>query len=126
LTLGPLGADIHRLLNSLCMKSSGAHATGPFVAREAVICSLCPPVAVDQHAISEPRGKRAAAEGLLVDLQEGNGEEIPLPDASFDYVLFTLGAMFAPDQEKTASKLLRVCKPRGKIEMAKFAPDSFA
>lgn len=70
--------------------------------------------------------KRAAAEGLLVDFQEGDAEEIPFPDASFDYVLSTLGAMFAPDQEKTASELLRVCKRGGKIGMANFTPDSFA
>jgi ubiquinone/menaquinone biosynthesis C-methylase UbiE len=70
--------------------------------------------------------KRAAAEGLTVDFQVGDAEEIPFPDASFDYVLSTLGAMFVPDQEKTASELLRVCKPGGKIGMANFTPDSFA
>ena len=69
-------------------------------------------------AVLEDRRKRAAAEGLLVDFQEGDAEEIPFPDASFGCVLSTLGAMFAPDQEKTASELLRVCKPGGKIGMA--------
>jgi SAM-dependent methyltransferase len=70
--------------------------------------------------------KRAAAEGLVIDFQVGDAEKIPFPDASFDYVLSTLGAMFAPDQEKTARELLRVCKPGGKIGMANFTPDGFA
>jgi len=77
-------------------------------------------------AMLEDANKRAAAEGLQVDFREGAAEEIPFPDASFDYVLSTNGAMFAPDQEKTASELLRVCKPGGKIGMANFTPDSFA
>ena len=77
-------------------------------------------------SVLEDARKRADAEGLLIDFKVGDAEEIPFPDASFDYVLSTLGAMFAPDQEKTASELLRVCKPGGKIGMANFTPDSFA
>jgi SAM-dependent methyltransferase len=77
-------------------------------------------------AMLEDGRKRAVAEGLLVDFREGDAEEIPFPEASFDYVLSTIGAMFAPDQEKTASELLRVCRPGGKIGMANFTPDSFA
>src|SRR4028119_1781873 len=75
--------------------------------------------------VLEDGRKRAAAEGLEVDFRVGDAEEIPFPDASFDYVLSTLGVMFAPDQEKTASELLRVCKPGGKIGMANFTPDGF-
>ena len=33
--------------------------------------------------------------------------------------------MFAPDQEKTAAELLRVCKPGGKIGLANWTPDGF-
>ncbi len=43
----------------------------------------------------------------MVDFREGDAEEVPFPDASFDYVLSTLGAMFTPDQEKTAHSPLR-------------------
>ena len=35
------------------------------------------------------------------------------------------GAMFAPDQPKTASELLRVCRPGGRIGMANWVPDGF-
>jgi SAM-dependent methyltransferase len=77
-------------------------------------------------AVLEDGRKRAAAEGLVVDFREGDAEELPFPDASFDYVLSTLGAMFAPDREKAADELLRVCKPGGKIGMANIAPEGFA
>ena len=88
---------------------------------------FCEVIGIDYvPAVLEDGRKRAVAEGLLIDFQEGDAEELPFPDASFDYVLSTLGAMFAPDQEKTANELLRVCKPGGKIGMANFTPDSFA
>ncbi len=69
--------------------------------------------------------KRAEAEGLEVDFREGDAEQLPFEDASFDVVLSTLGVMFAPDQEKAAAELLRVCKPGGTIGMANWAPDSY-
>jgi SAM-dependent methyltransferase len=70
------------------------------------------------------RGReRAAAERLRILFQEGDAENIPFPDASFDFVLSTFGAMFAPDQERTARELLRVCRPGGKIGMANWTPD---
>src|SRR5437763_12274615 len=45
-------------------------------------------------------------------------------DLSFDVVLSTFGAMFAPDQERTAREMLRVCRPGGKIGLATWPPDS--
>lgn len=69
--------------------------------------------------------ERAAAERLRVAFQEGDAENIPFPDASFDVVLSTIGAMFAPDQERTAGELLRVCRSGGKIGMANWASDGF-
>ena len=101
-------------------------ATGHGNAALAAARRFCEVIGIDYvPSVLEDARKRAAAEGLLVDFQEGDAEEIPFPDGSFDYVLSTLGAMFAPDQEKTASELLRVCKPGGKIGMANFTPDGF-
>ena len=51
---------------------------------------------------------RAAAEGLEVELVEGDAEALPFPDASFDAVTSVFGSMFAPDHEKAAAELLRV------------------
>ncbi len=69
--------------------------------------------------------KRAEVEHLPATFQEGDAENIPFADASFDVVLSTLGVMFTPDQEKAASELLRVCRSGGKIGMANWTPDSF-
>ena len=69
--------------------------------------------------------ERARAEGLEVDFREGDAEDLPFADASFDVVLSTLGTMFAPNQEKVAEELLRVLKPGGKVGMANWTPDSF-
>ncbi len=70
--------------------------------------------------------KRAAAERLEVAFREGDAESLPFPDASFDVVLSTVGVMFAPDQEKAAAELLRVCRPEGRIGLANWTPDGFA
>jgi SAM-dependent methyltransferase len=50
---------------------------------------------------------------------------VPAEDGAFDVVLSTYGAMFAPDQEKAAAELLRVCRPGGRIGLANSTPDGF-
>jgi SAM-dependent methyltransferase len=69
---------------------------------------------------------RAAAEGLEVEFRVGDAEGLPYPDATFDVVLSSVGVMFAPDQEKAANELLRVCRPGGRIGLASWTPDSFS
>lgn len=65
---------------------------------------------------------RAAAEGLEAEFIEGDAENLPFTDASFDAVLSVFGAMFAPDQRRVAQELLRVCRPGGTIGMANWTP----
>ena len=45
---------------------------------------------------------------------------------SFDAVLSTFGVMFAPNQEKAAAELLRVCRPGGKIGLTNWTPEGAA
>ena len=68
---------------------------------------------------------RAAAEGLDVEFLEGDAEDLPFADASFDGVLSCLGVMFTPDQDRAAAELLRVCRPGGTIALASWTPSSF-
>jgi SAM-dependent methyltransferase len=68
---------------------------------------------------------RAAAERVNVRFVEGDAERLPFEDRSFDYVLSTFGVMFAPDQPRAASELLRVCRPGGKIALANWTPEGF-
>ncbi len=68
---------------------------------------------------------RAAAEGLQITFEEGDAEHLPFPDARFDVVMSMFGAMFAPNPERVASELARVCRHGGKIAMANWTPDGF-
>jgi SAM-dependent methyltransferase len=69
---------------------------------------------------------RAAAEGLPAEFIAADAEALPFEDASFDTVLSVVGVMFAPDQERAASELLRVCRPGGTIGMLNFTPEGLA
>ena len=68
--------------------------------------------------------ERAAAEHLPVTFTEGDAEQLPFPQASFDVTLSTVGVMFAPDQERAAAELIRVTRAGGKIGLASWTPDS--
>lgn len=78
-----------------------------------------------QPRLLEEARRRAKAEGLDVTFEEGDAEELPFGDGSFDVVLSACGAMFAPNQEKTASELLRVCRPGGRVGMVNWTPTSW-
>jgi SAM-dependent methyltransferase len=70
------------------------------------------------------RGReRAAAERLEIEFVVADAQDLPFDDASFDVTVSVYGAMFAPDQEKTASELLRVTKPGSRIGMANWTPE---
>jgi SAM-dependent methyltransferase len=87
---------------------------------------FCQVVGIDYvPALLERARQRARAEGLEASFQEADAEALPFADASFDVVLSTCGAMFAPDQERTAAELLRVCRPGGRIGMVNWTPDSY-
>jgi ubiquinone/menaquinone biosynthesis C-methylase UbiE len=75
-------------------------------------------------ALLEEAQSRAAADGLTIRTQVADAQALPFADASFDVVMSTIGAMFAPDQEAVASEMLRVCRPGGRIGMANWTPDS--
>ena len=70
--------------------------------------------------------ERAAAEGLAVTFDEGDAEQLPYADGSFDAVVTMFGAMFAPRPEVVAAELARVLKPGGLLAMANWNPASFS
>ena len=67
----------------------------------------------------------AHAEGLSIRFEEGNAEQLPYPDASFDIVVTMFGAMFASRPDAVAAELVRVTQPGGRIAMANWTPDGF-
>jgi SAM-dependent methyltransferase len=76
-------------------------------------------------ALLERGRARAAAEGLRIGFREADAEALPFADGSFDVVVSTFGVMFAPDQERAAAEMLRVCKRGGKIGLANWTPEGF-
>jgi ubiquinone/menaquinone biosynthesis C-methylase UbiE len=87
---------------------------------------FCEVTAIDYvPELIEQAKSRAQAERLDVSFEVGDAEHLSYADASFDVVLSTLGVMFAPDQEKAAGEMLRVCRPGGKIGLANWTPDGF-
>ncbi|MGH9939494.1 MAG: class I SAM-dependent methyltransferase [Blastocatellia bacterium] len=73
----------------------------------------------------ETARKRALAEGLNIEFDEGDAEQLPYADASFDVIVTMFGAMFAPRPEKAMAEMLRVCRPSGRIAMANWTPAGF-
>jgi len=69
--------------------------------------------------------RRAEAEGLDVRFQIADAVDLPFADGSFDGVVSSFGVMFAPDQRKSASEMLRVCRDGGKIALANWTPMGF-
>jgi SAM-dependent methyltransferase len=61
---------------------------------------------------------RAAEHGLEIEFLEGDCEDLPFPDRTFDVTLTMFGAMFAPRPAVVAFELARVCKPGGRLAMA--------
>ncbi len=69
--------------------------------------------------------RRADAEGFAIRFEEADAEALPYEASSFDVVLSTFGVMFAPDHQRSAAELLRVCRPGGRIGLANWSPEGF-
>lgn len=71
----------------------------------------------------------AAAERLSaateppITFRRADAEDLPFADASFDGVISTFGVMFAPDQERAAGEMARVCRPGGRLVLATWTSD---
>jgi ubiquinone/menaquinone biosynthesis C-methylase UbiE len=69
---------------------------------------------------------RCTAEGLEVDLREGNAEKLDVPDASFDVVLSVMGVIFAPEHARAIAEMARVCRPGGTVAITAWAEGGWA
>jgi ubiquinone/menaquinone biosynthesis C-methylase UbiE len=66
---------------------------------------------------------RAEAEGAELEWVEADAEQLPFDDESFDVVMSSIGAMFAPHHQDVADELVRVCRPGGTIGLLSWTPE---
>ncbi|MDQ3933906.1 MAG: methyltransferase domain-containing protein [Actinomycetota bacterium] len=66
---------------------------------------------------------RAQTEGVELEWVEADAENLPFEDGSYDVVMSSIGAMFAPHHQDVADELVRVCKPGGTIGMLNWTPE---
>jgi SAM-dependent methyltransferase len=72
--------------------------------------------------LDEGRAK-AGEEGLDIEWRQGDAENLPFDDGTFDRVLSTFGHMFAPRHQRTAQEMARVCRRGGAIVTATWTPE---
>ena len=68
---------------------------------------------------------RTTREGLAIQWQEADAAALPFEDNSFDRVTSVFGAIFAPEQERTAAELVRVTRDDGRIGLTAWTPDGY-
>ncbi len=69
-------------------------------------------------------GRAAAADaGVEIDWIEGDAEDLPFGEESFDVVLSVFGCMFAPDHRAAAREIARVLRPGGGIAICSWTPE---
>jgi SAM-dependent methyltransferase len=72
------------------------------------------------------RGRqRVEASALGVQCTDADAEALPFADQSFSAVLSAFGVMFANDQERAASEMIRVCRRGGRVGLANWTPRGF-
>ena len=72
----------------------------------------------------EAAQRRAAAQGLDLTLEVADCQNLHYSDASFDVVSSSVGVIFAPDHERVAAELARVCRPGGRVGLTAWRRDS--
>ena len=119
--LGPVLVDACRISRGQRVLDVAA-GTGNVAIRAAMTGAAV--IASDLTPENFEAGRRAArAAGVEVEWIEGDAEALPFEHDEFDVVTSCFGAMFAPDQQRVANELLRVCRAGGTIGMINFTSE---
>jgi ubiquinone/menaquinone biosynthesis C-methylase UbiE len=78
---------------------------------------------ITPELLAQAKEEEHIAEVSGIDWREGNAENLPFEDESFDIVLSTFGHMFALNQKTTANEMQRVLKKDGVIGFATWPPE---
>jgi SAM-dependent methyltransferase len=73
-------------------------------------------VGLDQNlAMLEVARRKSAAQGLDVEWRQGNAQELPFDNGTFDLVLCQHGLQFFPDRIGAVAEMYRVLAPEGRV-----------
>lgn len=74
-------------------------------------------IGLDPSAVLLEQGWREAARRRLtnVSFQEGEAQQLPFPDNSFDIVTCAAAVHHFPSAEQALAEMVRVCRPSGKV-----------
>jgi ubiquinone/menaquinone biosynthesis C-methylase UbiE len=101
-------------------------AAGNFHASMAAARRWCDVTATDVPSDLARRSRqRVEAEAVGVRFVDGDPEALPFADQSFDAVVSSFGAMFALDQERAASEMVRVVRRGRMVGLANWTPEGF-
>ena len=89
--------------------------------RKAIVSGLDLTPALLEHA----RENETIAACGPIDWTEGDAEQLPYPDESFDVVVSQFGHMFAPRPDLALAEMRRVLKRGGRIAFATWPPEHF-
>jgi SAM-dependent methyltransferase len=67
--------------------------------------------------------QNAATAGVVIDFHEGDVEQLPFGDATYDAVVSQFGHMFAPRPDVAVREMLRVLKPGGVLAFSTWPPE---
>jgi SAM-dependent methyltransferase len=123
-------APIHdRVVEALAIEPNArvvdvACGTGAIALRAARAGADVTAIDISDGQLAKARDAADAA-GLAIRFDEGNCEELPYGDAEFDAVASAFGAIFAPDHERAAGELARVCRPGGRLALTAWPRDQW-
>ena len=101
-------------------------AAGNFHASMAAARRWCDVTVTDVPSdIARRSRQRTEAESAGVRFVEADAEALPFADQSFDAVVSSFGAMFAQDQDRAASGMIRVCRRGHLLGLANWTPTGF-
>jgi ubiquinone/menaquinone biosynthesis C-methylase UbiE len=102
-------------------------AAGNLHASLAAARRWCDVTATDHASdLSRRSPQRAEAAAIGVRFVDADAEALPFADQSFSAVISAFGSMFAADQERAASEMIRVCRRGGRLGLANWTPDGFS
>jgi SAM-dependent methyltransferase len=101
-------------------------ASGNFLGSMAAARRWCEVTATDSASDLTNRDRpRLDAAAMGVQFVDADAEALPFPDQSYSAVISAFGVMFAGDQERAASEMIRVCRRGRRLGMANWTPDGF-